>query len=303
MHDSRPARTEPMRSDTFPYPELYAHGVSPLGPICYFDAGQEGHLPPVVLVHALGLNMTLWEDVAVELARHTRVIGLDLPGCGHSARPRHPYSLQLMSQAVVGLLDHLGIERAVLMGHSYGGRVVTDVALQHPGRVAGLVLMNSSGFTRYPLPLHLLAQALFRPAVVAPLVQAGLNRVLSRIFATRNERTERFVRQIVEHRGESRYAWDFAHYASPMIKDLMGNVLDRLHELTLPALVIWGERDALLRHQDVSGWIGRLPNARLLTIPRCGHMPNLERPDLVSAAVIDFLAAEWGGAEKKVIAR
>src|SRR5262245_60247865 len=91
---------EPMRSETFPYPDRFAAGASSLGTVCYFDAGEAQGLPPVVLIHALGLNFTQWEYVAPELAAQTRVIGLDLPGCGHSTKPKAAYTLPLMTEAV-----------------------------------------------------------------------------------------------------------------------------------------------------------------------------------------------------------
>src|SRR5206468_850526 len=132
--------------------------------------------------------------------------------------------------AVLGLLDHLGVRRAILFGHSYGGLVCTDVTLNHPDRVSGLVLMNASGFARWPRLFHLLAPAVFAPQVMAPIIQRGVKLVLNSIFSTRNEHTERFIRTILE-RPDPRFAWDFAHYARPMVRDLMSNVLDRLEEL------------------------------------------------------------------------
>lgn len=279
---------EPARSETFPFPDQFAHGVTPLGPICYFDAGTERDLPPVVLIHPLGTNFTLWEYVAPVLAQHTRVIGLDLPGCGRSAKPRHPYNLHLMSQAVLGLMNHAGLSQAVIFGHSFGGRIAADLALHHRARTAGLILMNSSGFQRYPAPVRALGQAVFRPNVIAPLIQRSIDHVFWRIFSQQNERTERFVRQVVDRR-DPRYAWEFAHYACPMIKDLMSDVLDRLHELTLPMLVIWGDQDRLLRYAGVTDWVRRLPRARLLTLRGCGHMPSVEQPEAVNTATMEFL--------------
>lgn len=295
-------RLEPGRSETFPYPEIEVRGVSPLGPICYFDAGRASGLPPVVLIHALGTNLTHWEYIAPVLAQHTRVIGLDLPGCGHSAKPRYPYGLQEMTGAVQGLLAHLGIGSAVLFGHSFGGRVATELVLQRPELGAGLVLMNSSGFTRFSLPVRALGRLFFRPPLVAPLIQVGVDRILERIFARPSERTRRFIRQVVERR-DPRYAWEFAHYACPLIDDLTSNVLHRLPGLSAPTLVIWGEKDALLSYRDVPGWVARLRSAELLSLPECGHMPNLEQPEEVSAAVLGFLqrlaAAEADEANEK----
>ncbi len=279
---------EPGRSETFPYPEILARGASPIGPICYFDVGTETHLPPILLIHALGTNMTHWEYVAPELAQHTRVIGLDLPGCGHSARPRRRYTQKEMSDAVVGLMDHLHIQRAVVLGHSFGGKVAADVALRFPDRVVGLVLMNSSGFQRHPPGLRQLGRIFFRPQFVAPLMIRGVDKVLGRIFSSKSERTERFIHQVVS-RPDPRFAYEFAHYACPMLPDLMSNFLDRLHELTMPALVIWGTDDALLRYDGVAAWVQRMPDASLIPLHGCGHMPNLEQPEEVSRALLNFL--------------
>lgn len=271
----------PLRSPSFPYPDLFAYGVSPLGPVCYFDSGPSPHSDvPIVLVHALGLDFTQWEHVVPLLTPHARVIGIDLPGCGRSAKPRHRYRQRLAVDAIVRLLDYLGIERAVLVGHSFGGAVCTRVALRHPERVAGLMLINSSGFTRYSPLLHLAGRAVFRPPVIAPLVRVGVRRVLHRIFATQTPHTEAFVRRILA-RPDPRYGWEFAYYACPMIGDLMRDVLDDLHRLTMPTVVLWGAEDRLLPMNGVADWVRRLPRGRLHTLPACGHMPNLEAPEAV----------------------
>jgi pimeloyl-ACP methyl ester carboxylesterase len=193
-----------------------------------------------------------------------------------------------MTEAVLGLLDHLRVGEVVLLGHSFGGMVSTTMALEQPGRVQGLCLMNSSGFTRYPAWMHLLARTFFRPALLAPFIRGAVPHLLGNIFGERSARTERFLTQVLTRR-DPRYAWEFAYYASPMIGDIMSDVLDRLDELTLPMLVLWGERDSLLPHHAVAGWIHRLPQARLLTLKGCGHMPNLERPDAVGEAMLHFM--------------
>lgn len=287
-----------MRSETFPFPERFAHGVTPLGPLCYFDSGAPAQADdrgaeaapaiPIILVHALGTDMTQWEYVAPVLAHHTRVIGLDLPGCGRSAKPRHKYSLAGAVNAVIGLLNYLGIERAILFGHSFGGAICADAAIHHPSRAAGLVLMNTSGFTRFPRALQVLGRAAFHPYIVAPLMSRGVTRVLRQIFAAQNDRTEIFVQRIMK-RPDPRYAWEFAHYAAPLIQDLMNDVLDHTHRLTMPTLVIWGLKDQLLRFQGVGDWLRKLPRARLVTIANCGHMPNLEHPEAVNTAAVTFL--------------
>jgi pimeloyl-ACP methyl ester carboxylesterase len=282
---------EPMRSETFPYPDRFAADASSLGPVCYFDSGpppKPRGLPPIVLIHALGTNLTTWEYVAPALAQHTRVLGLDLPGCGRSTKPRVAYRVSLMHEAVIGLLDHVREPQAVLFGHSFGGRIAMDLALAHRQRVVGLVLMNSAGLFPYPRWMHVLAPYLLHEQLVAPAIVVAVKLLLRRIFAQPTARTQRFVSQVLD-RYDPRYAWEFARYACPMLPDLMGDLGPRLRELDLPVQVIWGEEDHLLSLRSVTPALATLPRARVRTLARCGHMPNFEQPEAVIETALQFL--------------
>ena len=280
-----------MRSETFPFPDRFAVGVSKLGPICYFDTGpppEPRGLAPLLLIHALGTNITQWEYVVKPLARHTRVIGLDLPGCGKSAKPRVPYRIAHMHEAVLGLLDYLQLSKVVIVGHSFGGRIAMDIALDHRERVAALLLMNSAGLHHYARWMHALGPLLLREQVVAPTILMAIHLLLDRIFARPTERTRRFIRQVLD-RYDPRYAWEFARYACPLLPDLMGDLGPRLRELDLPIQVIWGEEDHLLSLRAVKSALRLLPQVRVRTLPNCGHMPNIEQPEAVVETALQFL--------------
>ncbi len=288
---------ELMRSETFPYPEQFAVGVSPLGTLAYFDTGAPEvpgpPAPPLVLLHALGTNYTHWEYVLPELAQKTRVIGLDLPGCGHSERPHEPYRLAQLVEAVLSFIDHLhlpqrGPQRPVLVGHSFGGRVALELALAHKERFLGLVLMNSAGLIRYPAIFETLGRHLLRPPVVGTMVLGLAPLFLRRIFAESSPRAERFIIQVFD-RIETRVAYDFANHACPLLPDLVSDVIDRLPDLNLPVQVLWGDKDALLAFRKVEPALRRLPNVSIVQLPRCGHMPNFENPEAVSATILRFL--------------
>jgi len=281
---------ELMRSETFPFPERFAAGVSRLGTLAYFDtgAGQAKSPPlPIVLLHALGTNFTQWEYVAPELSRSARVIGIDMPGCGHSERPQRPYRMADISAAISCLLDHLGIERPLIVGHSFGGRVALDIALDQPKRPAGLVLINSAGLVHYPAAFRTLGGLLLRPAVVGTLMLCLAPLFLRRIFATPTARTEHFIEQVFG-RIDPRYAYEFAHHAYPLLADLVSNVRDRLPEIRVPVQVLWGERDELLDFRHVEPVLAKLADVTIERLPSCGHMPNLENPEAVSATILRF---------------
>ncbi len=282
---------EPMRSETFPFPDRFAMGVSALGPVCYFDSGlplKPRGLPTVLLIHALGTNFTQWEHIAAPLARYTRVLGIDLPGCGRSAKPRVAYRIAHMHEAVLGLLDYAQVPRAVLFGHSFGGRIAMDMALSQRSRVQGLLLMNSAGLHRYPRWMHVLGPRILRQQVVAPAIVVAVKLLLRRIFAHPTERTQRFVSQVLD-RYDPSYAWEFARYAVPLLPDLMSDLGPRLRQLDLPVQVLWGEEDHLLSLDDVRSALDTMPQVRLRTLPRCGHMPNFEQPEAVVDTALQFL--------------
>lgn len=112
--------------------------------IAYRRFGAGGGLP-VLIVHGLSYFSYDWIDVAHALARDRQVVAMDMRGFGDSARsPSGDYSVPSMAQDIVTVLDHLGWPRAVLMGHSMGGRNAAFAAARNPARVAGLVLVDYS---------------------------------------------------------------------------------------------------------------------------------------------------------------
>jgi pimeloyl-ACP methyl ester carboxylesterase len=276
----------PSRSEHFPYRErtfLYDDT-----PIMYFDAGEG---PALLFVHGLGANLTHFEHVAPPL-HHAgyRVCGLDLPGFGLSGKPRRRYTIRWLAGAVTALMDHLGLARATLAGHSLGGLVVADTALHEAERVERLVLINSAGLFKMPLPFQWLARTFMRPGLVAATLERHARRLLElRIFEERNERVERFIEQSVT-RPDPRFVKDLARVMCSMRKELTSyHLFDRVERLTMPTLVLYGERDKLLPTKPVPIWAGKLPAGQLEVIARCGHMPIIEKPEQVVTSNQAFL--------------
>ena len=243
------------------------------------------------------------QDEAVLLRRLIPATGLDLPGCGHSAKPRHPYRLADMVGAVRGLLDELRIEKALIFGHSYGGRVATELALESPERVAGLMLMSSAGFVRYNRILHLLGPALLHEKLVTTLSLSVNRAVLRLLFGNRKEglqHRERFLSQVLD-RYDPRFGVEFARYTVPMLSELMSELHERLPSLKTPVQVLWGEADHLISLDDAREGIAQLPNAQLEVLPGCGHMANLEQPEAVTATALRFqgFVFNWPGEKQR----
>jgi 2-hydroxymuconate-semialdehyde hydrolase len=112
---------------------------------------QAGAGEPVVLVHGFGASTYSWRKVVSEIARTRRVIALDLSGFGYTERPRDParYTRDAQVALILGVMDALGVERAHLVGHSYGGALGLRLAALHPERLNSLLLVDSAAPT-YP---------------------------------------------------------------------------------------------------------------------------------------------------------
>jgi pimeloyl-ACP methyl ester carboxylesterase len=102
--------------------------------------------PPIVLLHGLASTSRIWMLTAPFLAERCRVVALDQRGHGETAKPDAGYDFASVTADAVAFLDALGLERAVLAGHSWGGNVAVEVAARHPKRVAGLVLVDGGFF-------------------------------------------------------------------------------------------------------------------------------------------------------------
>ena len=277
----------PSRSEHFPYVErTFMYGDTP---VMSFDAGAG---PAILFVHGLGANLTHFEHVAPALVdAGYRVCGLDLPGFGLSGKPRRDYSIRWLSDAIFALMDHLGIARATLAGHSLGGLVCADAALHDPFRVERLVLISSAGLFQMPLPFQWVARTIMRPGLVAAALERNARRLLEkRVFEERNEKVERFIEQAVT-RPDARFVHDLARVMWSLRKDLTSyHLFDEVHRLTMPTLVIYGGRDRLLPTKLVPQWATKLPAGELEVIERCGHMPIIEKPEQVVARMKGFLA-------------
>jgi pimeloyl-ACP methyl ester carboxylesterase len=113
-------------------------------PIHYVDEGA-GDMP-LLLIHGWSCDLTFWREQIGPLSARTRVLALDLPGHGQSGAPKVRYTQERFADAVIAVMDRAGVEKAVLVGHSMGLSVIRQVALRHPERVAGLVIVDGAMF-------------------------------------------------------------------------------------------------------------------------------------------------------------
>jgi len=253
-----------------------------------------GEGEPVVLIHGLGATKGSFLPTIAGLAPSFQVIAVDLPGFGDTWKPLDaPYHPPFFAAALVELLDALGIERAHLVGNSMGGRIALEMGLRHPARVARLGLIAPSLAWRRARPLAPFVRLLDpRLGMVQlaprPLIEGVVRRIIPEAApGWVHAGVDEFLRAYCTPRGR------VALYAAARqiyLEEPHGvkGFWTRLPALAAPALFIWGVEDRLVPLGFAAHVRAALPAARHLELD-CGHVPQIERPERVNAALAEFL--------------
>lgn len=241
---------------------------------------------PLVLLHAFPLSRAMWAPVVPLLTGISRVILVDLPGLGGSPLPDSgDPSLEVSADAVVAVLDRFDVARAVLAGVSMGGYVALALARRHPGRVAGLALIDTRAeadaeparVNRFRMAEAVLGEAGTR--ALAPL----LDTLLGLTTRTRRPALVETVRGWLDQAPPSGVAWSQrAMAARPDSTSVLAG-------LTVPAAVLVGEEDELSPVPVAQAMTASLPDGVLTVIPAAGHLTPLEAPQQVAAALTGLM--------------
>jgi len=261
--------------------------------IAYLDVGQG---QPVLLIHGFGGSMWQWEHQQTPLSTKFRVITPDLVGAGLSDKPEIDYRPDELLAFLIGFMDALQITQADVVGNSMGAGLAIGMALDHPTRVSNLVLIDglparvmdhlASPTVRRALETStpawvvsfgnwlfgwtmtesILREFIYNPALITPAVLDRSNRNRQRPGQFRSLLTT----------GKNLPIWE-------------EQFAPRIGKVTQRTLIVWGEEDRVFPikagealHQTIAG-------SRFVRIPRAGHIPQWEQPDLVNAKLLGFL--------------
>lgn len=253
----------------------------------------------ILLLHGSFLSLRSWRHVMQPLSAGATVVACDRPVCGLTSRPlprgkdASLYTPEAQSDLVADLIQALGFERAVLVGHSTGGTVAVLTALRHPGRVSALVLVGAmiySGYATSQVPAPVLAlMKRFKPAFTR-LMRLMIDRLYAPAMRKFWYRQERFTdATLATYKSDFMLGpWDKAFIELFLATRHLG--LDRLvPELRLPTLVVTGEHDRAVKPDESRRLAQEIPGAELQVVPDCGHLPHEETPEVFIEAVQGFL--------------
>ena len=256
----------------------------------YRDQGPSSDPLPLVLIHGTSASLHTWEGWATALAQTRRVISFDLPGFGLTGpNTDGDYRDDRYVAFVRQVLSRLGVGRAIVAGNSLGGEIAWQLALADPARVAGLVLVDAAGHAFEPesLPLG------FRIARI-PVLREPMRWVLPR------RAIEDSVRDVYGDPGRVTSALVDRYYELALragnrvalmqrMDQLAPGPVERLGEIKVPTLILWGGRDRLIPPRWGEAFHQAMPGSRLVVFPKLGHVPQEEDPAATLAALRDWL--------------
>lgn len=243
--------------------------------INYKIAGQG---PAILILHGWGGSSDSWVEVQRVLSeKGYKVIAPDFSGFGKSITPPDPWGIKEYVEITLKFAERLGLDKFVLLGHSFGGRVAIRLAHRRPEKVEKLILCDSAGIKPRPG---------LKTTIIFILARVG-NTILSpKYFARLKDSTRSIFYSFLRKR-------DYVK-ANGMMREIIKKVLDEdllpdLVGIKNKTLIIWGEKDRMVPLKYAYIFKEKIGNSKLEIIPKIGHSPHLENPEKLSNIILKFL--------------
>jgi poly(3-hydroxyoctanoate) depolymerase len=249
--------------------------------------GRHGHGPPLLLITGIGANLDMWGPFTRRV-EDREMVAFDAPGTGLSQRPRRPLRMSGLAEIVRELMDVLALERADVLGYSFGGGLAQELARRAPDRVRRLVLCATGpglgGVPPRPLAALMLATPAryYHPRLLALTVPHIAGGRTARDAAVRDEHAAARLGRPPDLLGYAYQLYAAAGWSS----------LPWLHRVKAPTLVVAGDDDPSVPLGNARVLAARLPNARVHVVKGGGHLFLLDEAESAVDPIVSFLDAD-----------
>jgi 3-oxoadipate enol-lactonase len=248
----------------------------------YELSGKKG-APVVVLSHSVSSSLIMWNPQMNVLNTHFQVLRYDICGHGGSDAPSGAYTLELLGNDAIKLLDALGIDQVHFVGLSMGGMIGQCLALNHSHRLRSLALCDTASIVpaeAQPIWQERIDKA--REKGMAALLEETMERWFTLPFLTQNSKMLALIRKQFLATPVSGYIG-----CAEAIRKL--NYLDRLSEIKMPTVIIVGEDDPGTPVSASEAMHKRISNSKLVILPSSRHLSNVEQANLFNVTLLEFL--------------
>jgi len=266
-------------------PKAQSNGIE-----LYYEIHGAGQ--PLVLISGLGYPLWQWHKMVPFLAEHFQVITFDNRGVGQSDKPAGPYTAQMLAADTAGLLDALGIEKAIIAGHSMGGFIAQAMALDFPQKVAKLILCSTNFGGPHHVPVT--AEAM---KVLTDVTSDALTRFKNGLAVSTapdwSEKNPEMIEEWVKWRVANPI--DPAPYQAQMAIGfgLMPEAAafeNKLPRLNVPTLILFGAHDKVVPPDNASLLAEKISGSKVVILPNAGHFFPIEVAEAASRTITDFAA-------------
>ena len=261
-------------------------------------AEVQGSGPPVLLLHSLGTNLHMWDPQAAALAKHYTVIRMDMRGHGLTEATPGPYTMAMLAQDAIALLDALGIVEAHIGGVSIGGHIALQIAARAPGRVLSLMpcdtALDFGGAANWQDRIN---------TVTAQGLAGTADATMDRWVLDQSLASSKGLRRMLLGTDPAGWLGCAAALRDSSAAEVIGKV-------ACPTTILVGDRDASTPLAAAEAIHDAIPGSRLVIIPEAAHIPNFEQDHAMTRAVLHHMdrvtalpaaAAEAGMAMRKRI--
>ncbi len=254
----------------------------------YQDTGPSKNAIPILFLHGFGASLQTWDTWAQALSDDYRIISVDLPGFGLTGEdPSGIYTDQRSVEVLEAFLKELQISKVVLVGNSMGGKLAWQFTARYPNQVAKLVLISPDGYASPGIEYGK------KPDV--PAIADLYRYFFSKTFLAMNLKPAYADPNTLNDALVNRY------YDLMLAPGVRGAILARMQQTVLqdpvpslasikvPTLLIWGEKDAFIPISNSNDYLKVMPNAKRVSLPNIGHLPQEEQPSIGLVALKEFL--------------
>ena len=266
--------------------------------IAYTDVGEGENT--LLFVHGLSSNLDSWKKNIGSLKSRYRCIAIDLPGYGKSSKNKNDYALSEYAQMIQNFSEKLELKNVILVGHSMGGQIAIHSVLKYPDAFEKMVLIAPAGIERFKEEEAVVMKVAYTPNMVSSTTDEQILANYKMNFFEFPEDAQ----SMVDDRIRMKSAEDFPLYGQVVVNNIAAMleepVIDRLEEIKVPVLMIFGKNDMLIPNkyfhpsESIENLVKiaeeKIPDLETETIEEAGHFVNFEKPKEVNAAIVDFLS-------------
>ena len=266
--------------------------------IAYTDVGEGKKT--LLFVHGLSSNLDSWKKNIEDLKKEYRCIAIDLPGYGKSSKNKNDYSLTEYASMIKSFIEKMDLKNVVLVGHSMGGQIAIHSVLNYPDAFKKLVLIAPAGIEAFTEEEAVVMKVSYTPNMVS---QTTDEQILAN-YKMNFYDFPKDAQAMVDDRIRIKSAEDFPRYGQVVVNNIHAMleepVIDKLEEVKVPVLMIFGKNDMLIPNkyfhpsESIENLVQiaeeKISDLETRTIEEAGHFVNFEKPEKVNSAIKDFLA-------------